>query len=156
MRKTDIYGIVLLAAMLIPTKSVELGKLRPVELLCVYREGEKIVLQTDTGDVGQGKNIPEAVEDLNHTASGTIRLDTTEYLLIEEGLEKKLHLLETYLKRRTRVALVVGKPDPEIAVTYLNAHQPATRLQGGINDSITEILTVKEGVILLEKINQKK
>jgi hypothetical protein len=67
---------------LLPFDGTDIAKLHPVEVLAVSRKGDAYVLQTDSGMKGVGKNVEEALHDLQLSTAGNIFLDTANYLLI--------------------------------------------------------------------------
>ena len=62
----------------------DIGKLQPVALLQLSREARTLVIETDTGDMGQGETLEEAFEDLKQSTPAAIFLETADYLLVTE------------------------------------------------------------------------
>lgn len=114
----------LLAASWVSRKGTDVGKLIPVQLLQVYMEEERIVLETDTGDLGRGDTLEEALNDLKATVSGMIFLDTADYLLVTEETTASLSSLASILRPGTEVCIVHEPVDGEKAAEYLEAHAP--------------------------------
>ena len=50
MKRVVIYILALAAALLVPLRGTDVGKLQPVGLVQLYKEGETVVIVTDTGD----------------------------------------------------------------------------------------------------------
>lgn len=124
-------GALILAAGLggIPFAGTDVGKLQPVELIRVSRVGDRILVETDTGDRGTGADLAGAFEDLKQTTSGQVFLDTAEYLLVSPAAEGLLPELSEYLRPACGVCLERGKADLEQAAAYLSAHEPKLTLQ---------------------------
>ena len=102
MRK--ILSIIILAlALAVPVKRLDVAKLQPVETVAIYLLDSTIVLETDTGDMGQGGTATEALEDLKESACSVIYLDTAEYLLIGRDAQEAAIALRPYLKESVKV-----------------------------------------------------
>lgn len=131
MNKWLVYALTLAA---IPVLSFggfggrDVGKLRPVQLVMVRREGDRLRLTTDTGDSGRGTDIHKAIKDMKGSADAEIFLDTADYLLLGEGTEACLPQLQEYLRPSCALCRVTGEPDPEAVVTYLQQHPPELTL----------------------------
>ena len=112
------------AAFLVPTTPQELGRLKPVEVIKVDVQGSQIRIETDTDDAGQGKTVEQALTDLRAGASGTIYLDTAQYLLVPEGREDLIFQMMPYLKRTVKLCYWEGKIPLEKAGKFLDCHSP--------------------------------
>jgi len=107
MRK--ILSVIILAlSIAAPVKRLDVAKLQPVETVAVYLSGNAVVLETDTGDRGQGSTAPEALRDLRESACSVIYLDTAEYLLVGRGAENAAEQLRPYLMGSVKVGSYVG------------------------------------------------
>ena len=129
MKRIVIYIITLGLLTLAPVKSADIGTLRPVEVVMVYRQEDTIVLATDTGDAGQGTDALAALENLKATTPGTIYLDTAEYLLLAEGAEDAAEQLKPVLKKSVRVCMADAAVDLKAAAKYLPVHGDLPRLK---------------------------
>ena len=49
MKRIVVYILSLAAAMMVPLEGTDVGKLHPVELVQIYKEGDLVVIVTDTG-----------------------------------------------------------------------------------------------------------
>ena len=143
--KRIVYGLLVLAAMLIPTQPQELEKLKAVELIRISQEGELIRIETDTGDWGRGENITQAMENLKDTAPGTIYLDTTAFLLLQKDDPTWTRELGSYLKETVRVCLCEGEMKSEDAAEYLRVHPPEMRLLEYGKGNSVQVLTAENG-----------
>ena len=129
MRKAWIYGLLLAAALAVPTQTVKLGQMRPVETVYLYKRGNVVVIATDTKDQGVGSTASEALDNLKETASGIIYLDTAKYLLIGKDAEDQILQIGEKLKPDTYLCGVVGNVDLTEASSYLNVHRPRVTLR---------------------------
>lgn len=140
------YVLILAAALLIPQKGMDVGKLLPVELVYLDRQ-EQYTIETDTGDVGRGKSLKEAFDDLEKTAKGVIYLDTADYLLVSEAAEAELNGMKAYLKPKTQICLSAEKVDLAEAALFLAVHNPGATL-GEHSEEMPELYTEKGGLKL--------
>ena len=129
MKRIVIYIITLGLLTLAPVKSADIGTLRPVEVVMVYRQEDTVVLATDTADAGQGTDALAALENLKATTPGTIYLDTAEYLLLAEGAEDAAEQLKPVLKKSVRVCMADAAVDLKAAAKYLPVHGDLPRLK---------------------------
>ena len=143
-----------LALLLLGGGGTDIGSLRPVEAVQLREERGLLILETDTGDMGWGMTVEDAVRKLKETAPGQIYLDTADYLLIEEGLEAYLQDLRAHLKDRTAVAYGPEALDLEMAVAYLRVHRPAETIGNGRIPG--QMLAIEGGKMILKKIQEKQ
>ncbi len=129
MKRIIIYIAALALLTFAPVKGAELGKMHPVEVVLVSRQGNSLVLSTDTGDAGQGIDVLSALENLKATTSGIIYLDTTEYLLLTEGAEDAAQQLKSYLKKSVRVCMADSAVDLKEAAKFLPVHGDLPKLK---------------------------
>ena len=145
MRKWPIYMMLLIAALLIPTRTSELGKLKPVETVAIYQQGDQLVIETDTEDVGRGSNVQAAIENLKKTTAGTIYLDTADYLIVMEGGAPFIEYLSACLKDSVWVCKGEKGINLEEAGAYLAVHRPSVKLKNYRKGAYLEVLTSIEG-----------
>ena len=141
--KILLYISLLLGIALLPTEATDVGELIPVEVIAVSEERGIIYVETDTGDKGQGNTLEEAFGDMELTSPGIIYLDTAEYLLIEEGMEKHLNRLRPYLKESVRVCKAARGIPLEGIAKYLSIHKPDSRLN--------EVMDISEIPVVVEE-----
>ena len=120
-----------LALLLMADRGSDIGSLHPVELVQLRQWNGLLILETDTGDRGWGLSIDQAVAKLKETTPGQIYLDTTEFLLLEEGVETYLPHLAEYLKKKTRVAYAAADVNLQDAADYLRIHKPSELINKG-------------------------
>lgn len=149
MRKTILYAALLAAALMIPTRATELGKMKPVETVCVFWTGDMVVIETDTGNTGRGMTVAEAVENLKETTPGIIYLDTADYLLLEKGTEQLIPELAKYLKKSVRICNVQGDVAVKSAAEFLAVHAPSVKLGAWQCTMELEVLEVQNGQMIL-------
>ena len=130
MKRLIIYGVLIYLVIIAPVKRADVGKLEPVEVVYLSEQDERVVLNTDTGGTGHGKNVHEALEDLKETTAGVVYLDTAEFLLLKENATKYIDDLRDILKKSVKVCFVEGEIDLKKAAKYLSIHKnlPLLRL----------------------------
>lgn len=146
-----ILYVLALALLFLGGRGTDIGRLRPVEAVKLYEKSGLLFLETDTGDMGWGLTVGQAVNKLKETTPGEIYLDTAGYLLLEEGLEEYLPTLRPHLKNRTRMVYGPENMDLAEAVDYLKVHRPSGTV--GEYRKPVEILTMEGGKIILKKVH---
>lgn len=141
-----------LALLLLANHGTDIGSLRPVELVQLTEQNGILILKTDTGDLGWGLTLSQAVAKLKETTPGQIYLDTADYLLLEEGTEQYLPQLRNYLKKGTRMAYTIEGLDLMDTAAYLRVHRPSRNMRGGIKPA--EKLVSQAGKLSLKKIQE--
>ena len=156
MKRVIIYIAALAAVWFAPVEGANIGTLHPVEAVLIYKEETKVVLQTDTGDVGKGSNAEEALEDLKKTTPGTSYLDTAEYLLLGENTETVAEELRTHLKGNVGLCAAEEGVDPAEAARFLEVHGALPQLQAWKQGADLPYLTrVEKRLKLSEKALDK-
>ena len=151
MKRTLIYVALLAAALMIPRKGTDVGKLKPVELVQLYKMGQTVVIATDTGDSGRGGTVEAAFQNLKETTSGVIFLDTADYLLVSRGAVKEAKELCDYLKKSTRVCIAELNVNPADAAEYLKVHRPEMTLGEKHNIKMAPVLTRENGRLIMKE-----
>ncbi len=128
MKRWIIYALAL-ASLFLPRGGIDIGKLQPMELLYIYMEEDKLIVETDTGDLGRGNNLDEAFSDLKSTTPAEVYLDTAAYLVVTEETKEYLPQLQEVLKRSTSVCQAEGKLDLQQSARFLSAHVPHVRMK---------------------------
>ena len=127
MRK--LISIALLAlAIAVPLKKLDIAKLQPVEGVALYKEGQRVVLETDTGSRGVGETALEALNDMKEKATSVIYLDTAEFLFVEEGMERFAEELRPLFNKAVRVGKYLGMKAEEL-VAYYEIHGKLPKLE---------------------------
>lgn len=102
----------------------DVGKLYPVQAVMISSEREGVRILIDGGQCGLGKDVTEALQDLQKTSAERVFLDTADYLLIEPGMEGLLSQLKQHLRPSCNVCYAAGTMDLAEAAAYLQLHQP--------------------------------
>lgn len=150
MKRIIIYIVTLAVLTFAPVKGAELGKMRPVEVVLVYEQNGEVVIVTDTKDIGKGENGLSALENLKATTTGTIYLDTAQYLLIGENGEIAAEELRGHLKDNIKVCGAEKTVELENVAVYLSVHGDLPRLKGWILGDNLPKLRMIDGRFLLE------
>ncbi len=129
MKRIAGYILALAAAVAVPMRGTDVGKLQPVGLIQIYKEGESLVIITDSGDSGVGTTIQEAFENLEDTTPGVIFLDTADFLLVSREVGSQIKEVEGYLKPSVRICVAQERVDPKQASEYLSVHHPGVKLK---------------------------
>lgn len=124
---------------------VDVGKLRPAELVSIILEEGSVTLSTDTGDSGRGATLAEAVSDLQEGASAAVFLETADYLVIT-GKTGDWEGFCAYFRPAARVCAAAGAFEPQEAAMWLRQNPPKTTLgQLRVENSSLETLEMEEG-----------
>lgn len=114
-----LYIVILVLLFLAPVKRLDVAKLEPVQTVAIRVDGDTVIIETDTKNSGQGKNLSKAVDDLEQNTPGVIYLDTAQYLLLTENATVYTRELEQYLYPSVKVSLWDGRGSVEKASEYL-------------------------------------
>ena len=150
MKKLVIYLLLLVATVVLRPQSADIGKLRPVQLVSVYREDEWIVVETDTEDLGRGINVDDAIRDLKETTPGVLYLDTADFLLVHNDTRNLIMELTSHLKGKVRVCITEGGIPLTDASEYLAAHLPRSQIRDWKSGKPLETLQQEGERIILE------
>ena len=147
--KRMLYIALAALALAAPVERADVGKLRPVEVVCVAGTEGSYLIRTDTGDRGAGATLEEAVNDLRDRAPGIIYLDTAEYLLLENEIHE-MDALIRLLKPDVRVCAAEPRISLEESGQYLDVHRPKARLKDGMDYDQLEHLWDDDGSYMLQ------
>ena len=139
------------AALLIPRESTDLGKLEPVDTVSVYKEENKIVMETDTGAKGTGESVQAALQNMIDTTASIIYLDTADYLLVRRETEELIPELGKYLKESVRICRTHAAVKVEDAAAFLEVHTPKVKLGDWKRTEKLPLLRITEGRMQLEE-----
>ena len=129
MKRIILYIGILAALLAAPVERADVGKLRPVQAVYIYKEKDWFVLETDTDDLGIGATAEQALRNLKDTTAGIIYLDTAEYLLLSKDAQEAAEELREELKDSVRLCLMAQKVDMKEAAKYLSAHGDLPKLE---------------------------
>ena len=156
MKRILLYIGILAALVLAPVKSADIGKLRPVQVVSVYKENSWVVMETDTDDKGYGGTALQALRNLKDTSNGIIYLDTADYLLITKDTVKAVEELRQELKTNVRLCMVTKSVDLIEASQYLSVHGGLPRLREWIEGEELPVLsTFKNSLTFLKKVEKR-
>ena len=128
--KRGIWILLAIGALLLTGETgMDLEDLRPVETLLLSTEEEQVILETDTGDRGEGESLPAAVRNLNETSEGRIFLETAAFLIYRPEAAPVLPQLKSWLRPETAVCVAEENLDVKTAGRFLNFHRPDCTLR---------------------------
>ena len=131
MKKTVLLAAALIAVGILsrlPHPARDIGKLKPVRVVYLYIEGERLHIETDTGDSGTGVDLSSAAENLRRNADGEIFLETAEFLLLSPDVPVTAEL-DDYFRPTCKVAYVESPPDLAAVGQFLATHPPEFSLR---------------------------
>ena len=131
MKKWLWYFAILAAAAFLGARSgpgQDVGKLQPVQVVCVYREVDAVVVQTDTGDWGVGDTFRAAAENMNAAATGEVFLETADHLLVAPDCIDLIGEAMELLRPSGSLCLMEGQPDLTQVGQFLQTHRPEATL----------------------------
>lgn len=154
MKRWAILGIALAVLILLPENNAgtDVAKLEPVGVLRAGAENGRLILETDTGQIGAGRNLKEAVDDMNETSGGKVFLETVGHLLVTPSASKWLPELAEALRPSCCICLDITGAELQTAAEYLSIHRPnltLRRYRQGIGTM--QILYLREGRMRLGK-----
>lgn len=135
--------------LLLPTKAQDVAKLRPVQVVSIYKDTGMVVIETDTQDKGVGSSAKDALDDLERTTPGVIYLDTAEYLIVTSDALDVLESLRTDLKKSVRLCMREEEVDLKEAAEYLSVHDRMPKLEQWNEGVNIPVLHVKNERLLL-------
>ena len=104
MKRWLIGGVMIIALALLNGENrtgTDIAELEPAQVLWVDEAGA-VEVRTDMGQMGRGRNLDEAVRDMEQTATGRVFLETAEYLLVTPGGATRLDELCRLLRPTDR------------------------------------------------------
>ena len=112
-----------------PFQKTDIAQLAPVEVVWLSYEKGVLCLKTDTEDIGYGKDVQSALENMKQTASGTIFLETADYLIVEKGQARFLEQMHSVLRPSCMVCSATQMPELDEVAKFLQAHEPEATLR---------------------------
>lgn len=135
-----------------PFTASDVARLKPVEVIRVSTFAGGILVETDTGDTGIGKDINKAMADLKLTTDGDVFLETVDSLLISPMAVSLLPELGAILRPGCNVCVEMGQVELESVSAYLNMHEPGITLQDHrAGETALPVLYVLDGRMYLGK-----
>ena len=123
-----IYVLILGLLFFAPVDRLDVADLELVQAVALYLEDGLVVLETDTGDVGKGKVVAEALEDMKGNTASVIYLDTAELLLVAEDAYAHVEAMRELLAPSVMVGRYRGGDVAEEA-KYEDIHGQLTKLR---------------------------
>ena len=153
MKRILLYIGVLAALLVLPVERSDVGKLLPVQVVSIYKEGNWTVVETDTENRGMGGTAEQALRNLKDTASGIIYLDTAEYLLLTQDTQEAAEELRDELKESVRVCMAAKSVNLAEAAKYLSVHGDLPKLKNWKQGGELPVLgTFGDSLIFLKKV----
>lgn len=128
MRKV-LYVALLIPLLFVPLNRVNVANLLPIEAVAVYRDGDQVVLETDTEHKGFGENAEKALASLKQNTSAVVYLDTAEYLLVAPDAAEEVDALRPHLKSTVKVCVCEVAGKVKDAAKYLEIHRDLPTLK---------------------------
>ena len=110
------------------TAGTDVGKLQPVQVVCLARLDGIVSVCTDTGEQGTGPDLKSAVENMKACAAGEIFLETADHLLLMPDCLELLEEAAALLRPSCTLCLLDGEPNMERIGPFLDLHAPAVTL----------------------------
>lgn len=129
MKRVLLYIMILTVLMVVPVQGNDVGKLRPVQAITFYKEGDDFVLETDTDDRGVGATPMDALANLKDTTPAVIYLDTAEFMLVSEDSQNDVEQLRSRLKNSVKLCLTEEYVEPKAAAEFLKVHSDLPKLK---------------------------
>ena len=129
MKQRLLYILIIAAVFFAPVETMNIGNLRPVQVVAIYQDGPQLVIETDTQDRGVGVTPQLALQNLKDTANGIIYLDTAEYVLMAEEAQQSVEALRGTLRGSAKVCKMQGKVKLENAADILAVHSKLPKLK---------------------------
>lgn len=150
MKRILFYILLLSATVVMPQKGTDVGKLIPIEVVQLDREGESVVLSTDVGTTGFGTTVEAAAENMHATTAGIVFLDTADFLLVTESARQDVETMKEYLKPSVRLCTLDEAVDLKEAASFLGVHKPQHCLREWEDGLETELITKENGRLILK------
>lgn len=156
MKRIIIYLLILVALLFVPVQDNDIGKLQPVEVVQVFRQGELVIIRTDTDDMGVGTSAELALQNLKDTTPGYIYLDTAEYLLLNKDASGDVEELRPILRKSLQLCYAETEVDLQLAARFLPAHGKFSQLKRWNQGDDLPELTVENDRLKFVKKNVEK
>lgn len=124
-----LYIVILALLFLAPVQRLDVAKLEPVQTVAVYMNDVDVVLETDTGNKGEGTGVEAALADLEENTPGVIYLDTAQYLLVSERAISYVDSLRKYLSPSVMICLWDENGSVKDAAQYLDVRSDLPKLK---------------------------
>lgn len=122
MNKIIFYMLILLIALWIPVRKMDISNLEPIQVVGIRKTEDQYVITTDTQATGRGKTVKNAVDSMKQKCEKIVYLDTARYLLVSEECQAVVSEISESLKNNVKVAVWDGKGELEKAAQYMQSH----------------------------------
>lgn len=112
-----------------PSAGSDIGKLQPVQVVCITVSDGQVTVRTDTEDRGTGETLAAAVSNMQETATGEVFLETADHLLLAPDCQFLLRDVMTLLRPSCSLCWMEGEPEMEDIGLFLQIHAPETTLK---------------------------
>ena len=153
MKRVILYIGILALVVAAPVKPMNVGNLRPVQIIAVRKMNKWVMVETDTEDKGIGGTIAQALQNMKDRSDGVIYLDTAQYLLVEKDAEELIGDLSNALKPSVRLCIAADLEGLKKAVQFLDAQGGLPKLKEwkkGVQ--LPVISTFEDSYIFLKKV----
>ncbi|MBR4863726.1 MAG: hypothetical protein IKU07_04055 [Oscillospiraceae bacterium] len=121
------YILLICAVFFVPLQRVEIENLLPVRAIAVYKSGENITVEVDSGLKASDRNVAEAVKRIKEESPAIIYLKTAVYLFVSDDVTD-IDGLDKQLKRNVKIYRCNASGRVAEMVEYLDAHGELTNL----------------------------
>lgn len=128
MKKIVLYIFILIGICFLPVQRQDVADLEPVQAVRLSVAPRGIQIETDTGDIGTGKTVVQALQNMKQHSKRIIYLDTAQYLLVTGDTQQYAEQLCAFLKNSVRVCIWNGEGKLADAAQYAKAHKIGERL----------------------------
>lgn len=124
-----LYILILASLFAAPVEKADVAKLLPIRAVAVYMDGNAVVIETDTGHIGSGSDVLEAIQNLKDTTPQIVYLDTAEFLLLSQDAIVCTDGLRSVLKPSVKVCICEAAGKVEYTAEYLDIHSNLPKLK---------------------------
>lgn len=143
MKKIIFYVLILLIALWIPVRKMDISNLEPIQAVGIKKTGEQYVITTDTQAMGVGKTIKQAVESMKRECEKIVYLDTAKYLLVSDECTAAVSELSESLKNNVKVAIWDGLEELKKAAQYMQSHRIGVKIDECFVDTKLPVVPVE-------------
>ncbi len=111
----------------LPHPARDISKLDPVQTIALSMEQGQLRIETDTGDVGLGADLPAAAEAMKQNADREIYLETAEFLVLTPDVPVTEDFF-ALLRPSAKVSYMAQTPELSELTPYLEQHPPRLTL----------------------------
>lgn len=113
---------------IIPNERISIEQIEPIEVVYFSFENGCIISQTDTGSIGYGNTVGEALENMKQGAMGMLLLDTVDNIVFEGDYPYEVSEMPKYFRPATRIYRSDPIQDINKLAKYLKSHQGSASL----------------------------